>query len=147
VRTELKETTLTLEAVTDERNGYKAQVQQMNLALRNGLEHIKLLRGKVGLQQSSSPASFSPPPSSGAAVLPSTSMSRPDLGGLQTCLATLRAEMALLQSRLAPQSASPSPSPQRMTAFVDDCDTLRAPAPSNVPETKTFQSQEEPSST
>jgi len=111
LRVELREATRAADILAEERNGYRAQTLQMNLALRNGLEHIKLLRGKVGQHGQAEPSASSP-----------CASARPELGGLQSCLASLRAEMAVLQSRLAPASPSHRPasaSSETVTAPIE----------------------------
>lgn len=89
-----------LQTILDERNHYRVQVQQMNLALKNSLDHIKHLRSRA-----SCPASPSPP----FDVMP-PSPSKQNLTNLQECLSSLKSEMALLQTRLAPAESQRQPS-------------------------------------
>ncbi|TRY68602.1 hypothetical protein TCAL_14254 [Tigriopus californicus] len=103
---------MTIESLSEEKSNYKSQVQDMNLALRNSLEHIKQLRSQTS--HPSSPLSDesalselfryrTPPPPP-----PLSNSSSRNLSNLHSCLASLKAEMAVLQSKLAPTcSGSP----------------------------------------
>lgn len=113
LKAEVESRKRSLEALTEDRNNYRGQVQQMNLALRNSLDHIKQLRS----QATSHPPSPSHSGDPNRALplspnwSPSSSSTGRNLSNLQACLASLRAEVSILQSRLAPSSSSmPSPS-------------------------------------
>ena len=111
--------------VAEERNSYRNQVHEMNIALRNSLEHIKRLRAKaaksssgrqsISLSRCTSPRSMASSTETSldereadiAELLQRTSTpAGKNLSHLQNCLASLKSEMAVLQSRLAPTSAS-----------------------------------------
>ncbi len=111
LRMELADQRREAEALAQERANYRAQVQQMNLALRNGLEHIRQLRTKASCPGSPSTSSAASSHRGGGGgiddpfgLLPDGVATPPakNLSNLQSCLASLKAEMALLQSRLAP---------------------------------------------
>ncbi len=109
LRLELAEQRRASESLAEERSNYRAQVQQMNLALRNGLEHIRQLRSKASCpgspSTSASSRSIEDPFGMMADVPPPPGLAPPparNLSNLQACLASLKAEMALLQTRLAP---------------------------------------------
>ena len=125
---EVEATSGQLASVAEERNCYRDQVHEMNIALKNSLEHIRQLRAKAkstaSLSQCTSPRSTSSQSTDGgllsfteekgeadlAELLQRTSSSTPSAGKnlshLQNCLASLKSEMAVLQSRLSTQATS-----------------------------------------
>ena len=101
----------------------------MNIALKNSLEHIKRLRAKASKstgQLSASRSGCASPKSTASSAEASLDEREADLAELlqrtstpagknlshlQNCLASLKSEMAVLQSRLAPSIAT-NPIPQ-----------------------------------
>ena len=111
--------------VAEERNSYRNQVHEMNIALKNSLEHIKRLRAKAARsssgRQSASLSRCTSPKSIGSSTEASLDERESDLNELlhrtstpagknlshlQNCLASLKSEMAVLQSRLAPAASN-----------------------------------------
>ena len=103
LRKEVLDLSQKVDVLAEERNSYRAQVQDMNVALRNSLEHIKRLRASKS--SPSSPMSRSPSLDESDLTDLLKRSSTPagrNLTNLQSCLASLKSEMAVLQSRLAP---------------------------------------------
>ncbi len=107
MRRDIAERAKHTEALAEERNSYRTQVQQMNLALRTSLKHIKHLRSKTN----SSHPSISQDPLEDDGVIFNQQCAGGGISSLQSCLASLRAEMALLQEKLAPPGGRRSVTP------------------------------------
>ena len=90
-----------LSSLSEEKNGYRAQVQDMTIALKNSLEHIKRLRTQPLLTEEL--------PEFNEKKVLSTDLQKNNLTNLQNCLASLKYEMAVLHKKLAP-SVNSSPS-------------------------------------
>ena len=124
MRKELEAAAGRLALVAEERNSYRNQVHEMNIALKNSLEHIKRLRAKAAKsssgQQSTSLSRCASPKSTASSTETSLDEREADLSELlqrtstpagknlshlQNCLASLKSEMAVLQSRLTPSVA------------------------------------------
>jgi chromosome segregation ATPase len=115
LRVELAQQVQSAELLAEERSSYRGQVLEMNSALKNSLAHIKDLRSKasdypVVLQHSVVDVDplaelmlrrSAPTTSTGIA----TSSGR-NISSLQNCLASVKAEMMILQSKLAPRTDS-----------------------------------------
>ncbi len=116
LRLELAEQRKVCAGLAEERSNYRAQVRQMNLALRNGLEHIRQLRSRASnpgspmLSMSSSrvfsefddPLGLMTDLTTPSSPTPPNPPAARNLSNLQACLASLKAEMAMLQTKLAP---------------------------------------------
>jgi len=111
LRLELVNLTRKVDKLSEEKNGYRAQVQDMNMALKNSLEHIKRLRTARSIENHDdwnellASQKFSSPSET-------SQVQKQNLVNLQNCLASLKYEMAVLQKKLAP-SASPFNSPSK----------------------------------
>merc|ERR1719273_1574934 len=112
LRLELVNLTRKVDKLSEEKNGYRAQVQDMNMALKNSLEHIKRLR----TARSENHDEWNELLTSASHKFPTPSepnqVQKQNLVNLQNCLASLKYEMAVLQKKLAP-SASNSNSPAK----------------------------------
>ena len=110
LRTEIVNLSKKIDRLSEEKNQYRAQVQDMNVALKNSLEHIKRLR-----TQSSSLEELGQEFEQNAQVLEDNqeAVKKPNLTNLTNCLSTLKYEMAILQKKLAP-STSNSPVRSKM---------------------------------
>jgi len=110
LRLELVNLTRKVDKLSEEKNGYRAQVQDMNMALKNSLEHIKRLRTAKNenfdeWNELITSQKFTPVPEP-------NQVQKQNLANLQNCLGSLKYEMAVLQNKLAP-SASPYSSPSK----------------------------------
>jgi uncharacterized coiled-coil DUF342 family protein len=103
LRTEIVNLSKKIDRLSEEKNQYRAQVQDMNVALKNSLEHIKRLR-----TQSSSLEELGQEFEQNAQVLEDNqeAVKKPNLTNLTNCLSTLKYEMAILQKKLAPSTSS-----------------------------------------
>jgi chromosome segregation ATPase len=125
LRLEIVNLSRKVDKLSEEKNSYRSQVQDMTIALKNSLEHIKRLRSSrppTALSPSSITTlnsddsednSWSEMLSSSKKLVTATStasdsVQRQNLTNLQNCLASLKYEMAILQNKLAP-SATNSP--------------------------------------
>ncbi len=126
LRLELVNLTRKVDRLSEEKNGYRAQVQDMNMALKNSLEHIKRLRtSAIQLKAESNGQDWNDflllstisqkIPSSTTAVVTESCKNglksedennKQNLVSLQSCLASLKYEMAVLQKKLAPSATS-----------------------------------------
>ena len=123
--------------VAEERNSYRNQVHEMNIALKNSLEHIKRLRAKAAKSSPSRPSTSLSRCTSPKSIASSTETSLSEreadlndliqrtttpagknLSHLQNCLASLKSEMAVLQSRLAPQANGTNAFPAEVSAVA-----------------------------
>ena len=120
MRVELVNLTRKLDKLSEEKNGYRGQVQDMNMALKNSLEHIKRLRSINPLENQVEWNELITLNSSKKFDLPCENPVQPkqNLANLQNCLASLKYEMAVLQKKLAPSSVSNSPQ-KKLTALPD----------------------------
>ena len=128
-----------LASVAEERNSYRNQVHEMNIALKNSLEHIKRLRAKAAKsssgRQSTSLSRCTSPKSISSSTEASmdereadlseilqrtTTPAGKNLSHLQNCLTSLKSEMAVLQSRLAPSSGSTAMSQEEQPYLVPE---------------------------
>ena len=118
LRTEVVNLSGKIDKLSEEKNQYRSQVQEMNIALKNSLEHIKRLR----CTQSTTSDEFDV--DSDLVSLKSDQVmeeiKKPNLVNLQNCLASLKYEMAILQKKLAPSTTN---SPERTLAGVRQKET------------------------
>ena len=118
LRTEVVNLSGKIDKLSEEKNQYRSQVQEMNIALKNSLEHIKRLR----CTQSPTSDDFD----IDAEIVSYKSdqvmeeIKRPNLVNLQNCLASLKYEMAILQKKLAPSTTN---SPERTLAGIRQKET------------------------
>ncbi len=109
LRLEVIHLTRKLDRMSEEKNSYRRQVQDMNLALKTSLEHIKRLRSTNPLGSSSTTDDDE---STWSELLSRSKNSghnqAKNLSSLQHCLASLKSEMAVLQKKLAPSSSNPN---------------------------------------
>ena len=146
LRAELAGHLQNVESLTEERNSYKNQVQEMNFALKNSLNHIKDLRSKAS--NPSSPTSLDDSAWTDLLARTSTSPGR-NLSNLQNCLASLKAEMAILQSKLAPRPDSrnsfsgASPEHKNVQSSLTTAATVAASIPEGAVEPKEPLKEEE----
>ena len=100
------------------------QVTEMNLALRKSLSHIKDLRSKASCPSSPIPLDgdfpwgldLHSPRAASYSPTPRAATNSSNLSNLQSCLASLKAEMTVLQSKLAPaksREGSANSSPEK----------------------------------
>ena len=107
-RAELVSMALKMDKLSEEKKNYRNQVQDMNIALKNSLEHIKRLRTTQLVQADLEDLA------AGETNLENKIQTNPDLQrhnltNLQNCLKSLKYEMAVLHKRLAPSTPN-SPS-------------------------------------
>ena len=105
LRMEIVNLSKKIDRLSEEKNQYRAQVQDMNVALKNSLEHIKRLR-----TQTSSLEEFGQEFEQNVEVLEDSNQeaikNKPNLTNLTNCLSTLKYEMAILQKKLAPSTSN-----------------------------------------
>lgn len=113
LRMEIVNLSKKIDRLSEEKNQYRAQVQDMNVALKNSLEHIKRLRTQSSSLEELAGQEFE----QNAEVLEDMNqgadVKKPNLTNLTNCLSTLKYEMAILQKKLAP-STSNSPVRSKM---------------------------------
>ena len=110
LRVDLAQQVQSAELLAEERNSYRAQVLEMNSALKNSLEHIRELRTRASdspvFQMASPSPSVVNDPLADFLSRRSPSASGRNISSLQNCLASVKAEMMILQSKLAPRAES-----------------------------------------
>lgn len=125
LRAEVVNLTRKVDRLSEEKNNYRAQVQDMNTALKTSLEQIKRLRSRPSSEDDH--ADWNDLLLSRKMAASNESLAqKQNLTNLHNCLATLKYEMAVLQRKLAP-SAKNSPlrqQPSKPTIMEDAADII-----------------------